>query len=42
VEIKFMRKTAKYIWKVHKNNENILSELKINPVLKEIQNYRNK
>ena len=28
--------------KLHKDNEYILSELKINPVLEKIQNYRNK
>ena len=33
---------AKYMWKDYKTNVDILSELKMNPVLKEIQNYRNK
>jgi hypothetical protein len=42
VEIKFMRRTAKYIWQDYKTNEDILSELKINPVVKKINMYRNK
>jgi DNA/RNA endonuclease YhcR with UshA esterase domain len=33
---------AKYTQQDHKTNEDILSELKINPVVKKIQNYRNK
>jgi hypothetical protein len=40
--MKFMRRTAKYRWQDYKTNEDILLELKINPVIKEIQNYRNK
>jgi hypothetical protein len=40
VEIKFMRRTSKYTWQDYKTNEYILSELKINPVVKKIQNYR--
>jgi hypothetical protein len=40
--MKFMRRTAKYTWKDYKTNEDILSAIKINPVLNEIQNYRNK
>jgi len=40
-EIKPLR-MAKYMWKDYKTNVDILSELKMNPVLKEIQNYRNK
>ena len=36
----FMR-TAKYTWQDYKTNEDILSELKINSVVKKIQNYRN-
>jgi hypothetical protein len=39
-EVKFMR-TAKYTWQDYKTNEDILSALKINPVVKKIQNYRN-
>jgi tRNA/tmRNA/rRNA uracil-C5-methylase (TrmA/RlmC/RlmD family) len=35
-------KTAKYMWQDYKTNEDILSELKINPVEKKLQNYRNK
>jgi len=42
VEIKFMRRTAKYTWQDYKTNEDILSELKINPVVKKINMYRNK
>jgi len=41
-EMKFMRKTSKYTCKDYKTNEDILSGLKINPVVKKIQNYRNK
>jgi hypothetical protein len=41
-EMKFTRRTTEYTWKDYRTNEDILSELKINPVLKEIQNYRNK
>ena len=37
-----MRKTSKYTCKDYKTNEDILSGLKINPVVKKIQNYRNK
>jgi len=40
-EMKFMR-MAKYTWPGYKTSEDILSELKINPVLNKIQNYRNK
>jgi len=40
--MKFTRKKSKYIWKDYKTNEHILSELKIKPVVKKIQNYRNK
>jgi hypothetical protein len=39
-----MRRMAKYTytWQDYKTNENILSELKINPVVKKIPNYINK
>jgi len=37
--MKIMR-TVKYMWQDYKIKENILSELKINPVVKNIQNYR--
>jgi hypothetical protein len=40
--MKFMRRTAKYIWENYKTIEDILLELKINPVVKKIQHYRNK
>jgi hypothetical protein len=33
---------AKYTWGDHKTKEDILSELKITPVAKKTQNYRNK
>jgi len=33
-EMIFMRRMAKYIWQDYKTNEYILSELKINPVVK--------
>ena len=41
-EIKFVRRTAQCTWQDYKTNEGILSELKINPVVKKIQNYGNK
>jgi len=34
--------TAKYTRQDYKTTEDILSELKINPVVKKIQNYRTK
>jgi hypothetical protein len=37
-----MRRMAKYTWQGYRNNEYILSEFKINPILKKIQNYINK
>ena len=40
-EMKFMRGTAQYIWRGYKTSEDILSELKINPVVNKIQNYGN-
>jgi len=36
-----MRRMAKYAWHDYKTNEDILSEPKINPGIKKIQNYRN-
>jgi len=42
VDMKIMRITAKYTWQDYKTNEDILSELKINPVVNKIQKYRNK
>jgi hypothetical protein len=41
-EMKFMRRAAKYTWQDFKTNEDILSELIINPIVKKIQNFRNK
>ena len=40
-EIKFMRRTAKYTWQDYKTNKYTLSEIKISPVVKKIQNYLN-
>jgi len=37
-----MRRTAKYTRQNYKTNENISSELTINPAVKKIQNYMNK
>jgi len=37
-----MRRTAKYTWQEYKTNEDKLPELKINPIVKKIQNNRNK
>jgi hypothetical protein len=41
VEMKLMRRAVIYTWQDYKTNEYILSELKINPVVRKIQNYRN-
>lgn len=40
--VKFMRREAKYTGQDYKANDNILSELKISPVIKKIQSYINK
>jgi len=40
--MKFMRGMAKCICQDYKTNDDILSELKINPVVKKFQNYINK
>ena len=40
--MKFMSRMAKCTWQDYKTNEDILSELKINPLVKKIQKYRNK
>jgi hypothetical protein len=40
-ERKCLRGTAQSTWKDYKTNGYILSALKINPVVKKIQNYRN-
>jgi hypothetical protein len=39
-EVKCVTRTAKYTWQDYKTNEDILSELKINPAVKKILNYR--
>jgi hypothetical protein len=41
-EMKFMSKTAKYTWQDHKRNQDITEELKIQPVMEKINNYKNK
>jgi hypothetical protein len=41
-EMKFVKRTAKYTWQDYRTNEDMLSELKINPVVKKIRNDRNK
>jgi len=41
-EMKFVRRTAQSTWQDYKNNEGVLSELKINSVVKKIQNCINK
>jgi hypothetical protein len=35
--MKFVRRMAQYTWQDYKTNEDIVSEIKINPVLKTIQ-----
>jgi hypothetical protein len=41
-EMKLMSKTAKYTWQDHKRNQDITEELKIQPVMENINNYKNK
>jgi len=41
-EMELTRRMAKYTWQDYKISDIILSELKINPVAKKIQNCRNK
>jgi hypothetical protein len=36
VEKKFVSRAAKYTWQGYKTNEDVLSQLKINPVVKKI------
>jgi hypothetical protein len=40
MEMRFMRKTAKYTWRDHKTNEEVLNELKVMSVLDKITSYR--
>jgi hypothetical protein len=40
-EMKFMRKTAKYTWRDHKTNEEILNELEVTSILYKITSYKN-
>jgi len=40
MEMKFVRRISKYRWQDYRTNEDILSELKINPVVKRIQHCR--
>jgi hypothetical protein len=40
--MKFTSRITKYTWQDHKTNEDILSELKINPLVKKIQIWINK
>jgi hypothetical protein len=40
--MKFMLKTAKYTWQDNKRNQEIMKELKTNPVLETINNYKEK
>jgi hypothetical protein len=42
VETKFTKRMEKYILQDYKTNEEILSEVKINPVVRKTQDYRNK
>jgi Tfp pilus assembly protein PilZ len=39
-EMKFMRKTAKYTWRDHRTNEEILNELKITSILDKITIFK--
>jgi Zn-dependent M32 family carboxypeptidase len=40
-EMSFMRTTAKYIWRDYKRNDDILKELKMEPVMRKIIKYKN-
>ena len=40
--MKFIWRRAKYTWQDYRTNEDMLPELKINPVVEQIQNDRNK
>jgi hypothetical protein len=40
-EMKFMRKTAKYTWQDHRRDQDITEELKMQPVMEKINNYKN-
>jgi hypothetical protein len=39
-EMRFMRTTAKYIWSDYKRNDNVLKELKAEPVKGKILKYK--
>jgi hypothetical protein len=39
-EMRFVRKTAKYTWRDHKTNEEILNELKVTSILDNFTNYK--
>jgi hypothetical protein len=39
-EIRFMRKNAKYIWRDHKTNEEILNEHRVTSILGKITSYK--
>ena len=41
-EMKFVKRTAKYTWQDYRTNEDMLSELQINAVVKKIQSDRKK
>jgi hypothetical protein len=40
-EMKFMLKTAKYTYRNHKTNEELLYELKVTSILEKIISYKN-
>jgi hypothetical protein len=40
--MKFIRRMSQHTWQDYKTNDEILSVLKINPVVNKIQNYINK
>jgi hypothetical protein len=42
VEMKFLRKTANYTLYDHKRNQDIIQELKKEPVLGKVDNYKSK
>jgi predicted glycosyltransferase len=40
-EMRFMRTTAKYIWSDYKINDDILKELKTEPIMKKVIKHKN-
>jgi hypothetical protein len=41
-EMKFLRKTARYTLMDHKQNEEIIQEIQVAPIINKTQNYKTK